>query len=131
MQYKKALLPIVLATVWIGFSEFLRNQLLLHGIWTDHYKSLGLAFPSEPINGALWMLWSLLFAFLLYALAVKYPFWQTACIGWLAGFVMMWVVIGNLSVLPISLLLYAIPLSVLEAVVAVAIINRFHTPTKL
>jgi hypothetical protein len=130
MKYKKAVSPILLATLWIGLSEFLRNQLLLNNIWKDHYTSLGLAFPSEPINGALWMLWSLLFAVVLYALAIKYTFWQTVCIGWMAGFIMMWILIGNLSVLPISLLLYAIPLSVLEVIVAVAIINKFYTPTK-
>jgi hypothetical protein len=36
----------------------------------------------------------------------------------------MWVVIGNLNVLPTGILLYAIPLSLLEAFVAAWIIKR-------
>ncbi len=41
------------------------------------------------------------------------------------AFVMMWLVIGNLSVLPYGLLVYAIPLSILESFIATLIINTF------
>jgi hypothetical protein len=51
--------------------------------------------------------------------------WQTTLLSWFVGFVMMWVVIGNLGVLPYGLLLYTIPLSFLEAFVAVVIIKIF------
>ena len=59
---KQTILPILLATIWISISEFARNEFLLKSYWKDHYQSLGLVFPSEPINGAAWGLWSLCFA---------------------------------------------------------------------
>ncbi len=59
---KKTLLPILLATIWIGISEFVRNEFLLKSYWTGHYEDLGLIFPTEPINGAVWGIWSLCLA---------------------------------------------------------------------
>lgn len=54
---KRVVLPIVVATLWISVSEFVRNELLLKSYWTNHYESLGTVFPSESVNGALWGLW--------------------------------------------------------------------------
>ncbi len=104
-----------MATVWISISEFARNEFLVKSYWTEHYKSLGLVFPSEPINGALSEIWSLLFAAAIFIIAKKFTLWQTTFLSWFVGFVLMWVVIGNLGVLPAGLLYIAIPLSLLEA----------------
>jgi hypothetical protein len=93
---KKTVLPILLATIWISLSEYIRNEFLVKSYWTEHYKSLGLVFPSEPLNGAIWGIWSLLFA----------------------------VVIGNLEVLPFGLLYIAVPLSLLEAFLAALIVKK-------
>ena len=41
---KKTILPILLATIWISVSEFLRNELLFKSYWIEHYKNLGLVF---------------------------------------------------------------------------------------
>lgn len=121
---KRVVLPIVVATLWISVSEFVRNELLLKSYWTNHYESLGMAFPSEPVNGALWGLWSLLFAIAIYVLATRFTLVQTALLAWFVGFVLMWVVIGNLGVLPLELLYFAVPLSLLEAFVASWIIKK-------
>lgn len=124
MRLKKTILPVALATVWIAACEFVRNELLFKSFWTDHYSKLGLVFPSKPINGALWGLWSLLFAVAIYLISKKFPLIQTALLSWFAGFVLMWVVIGNLGVLPLGLLIYAIPLSLLESFLATYIIKK-------
>ncbi len=47
-----------------------------------------------------------------------------ASAGWIRGFVMIWLVIGNLDVLPMGILPFAIPLSILEAFVASWIIHK-------
>ena len=120
---KKNILPILLATVWISISEFVRNEFLLKRYWTKHYESLGLVFPSEPINGAVWGLWSLLFAIAIFIIAKKFSLWQTTFLSWFVGFVFMWVVIWNLGVLPTNLLYIALPLSILESFVATLIIK--------
>lgn len=122
--FRKIILPIFLATVWISISEFVRNEFLLKTYWTDHYANMGLIFPSEPINGAIWGLWSLCFAISIYILAQKFTLTQTTFIAWFVGFVFMWIVIGNMNVLPFGILPFAIPLSILEAFLASLIVKK-------
>lgn len=125
MKVVKIILSIFLAAIWISISEFFRNEFLLKSVWITHYKNLGLHFPSEPINGAIWGLWSLLFAFTIFIISKRFTMIQTTFLSWFIGFVMMWIVIGNLGVLPQGILLYAIPLSLLESFIATFIIKRF------
>jgi hypothetical protein len=121
---KKTILPILIATIWISISEFVRNEFLLKSYWTDHYESMGLNFPSEPINGAIWGIWSLCFAISIYIFARKFTLIQTTFIAWFVGFVFMWLVIGNMNVLPFGILPFAIPLSILEAFLASLIVKK-------
>jgi len=121
---KKTILPVLLATIWISISEFVRNEFLLKTYWTEHYQSLGIVFPAEPINGAIWGLWSLLFAIAIFIISKKFSLFQTTMLSWFVGFVLMWVVIGNMGVLPKGILYIAIPLSLLEAFLASFIIKK-------
>ena len=121
---KKSLLPVAVATIWISLSEFARNEFLLKNYWIEHYQQKGLIFPSEPVNGAIWGLWSVMLAILIFQLIKKFSFLQTALLSWLAGFVMMWLVIGNLGVLPYGILIAAVPLSILEILVAAYLIRK-------
>jgi hypothetical protein len=124
MKLGKKVLSLLSATIWISISEFLRNEFILKSFWIDHYQKLGLTFPSEPINGAVWGIWSLLFAIVIYIVAKKFDIIQTTFLSWLIGFVLMWLVIGNLNVLPYEILWYAIPLSILESYIATLIIKK-------
>jgi hypothetical protein len=117
-------LPVLLATIWISISEFVRNEFIVKSYWINHYKSIGLIFPSAPINGAVWGIWSLLFAITIFFIAKKFTLLQTTFLSWFIAFVLMWVVIGNLGVLPNGILLFAIPLSLLESFVASYIIKK-------
>lgn len=121
---KKTLLPILLSTIWISISEFVRNEFLVKDYWTSHYENMGLVFPTESINGAMWGLWSLLFAIFIYIISKKFNLFQTTFIAWFAGFVLMWVVAGNLGFLPFGILYIAVPLSILEAFLAALIIKK-------
>ena len=125
---KRTVLPILLATSWISISEFLRNQFLIKSLWTAHYRGLGMEFPASPVNGAIWGLWSFLFAIAIYILAKKFTLLQTTFLSWFLGFVLMWVVIGNLGVLPYGILVYSIPLSILESLIASAIVKKAYNP---
>ncbi len=121
---KKTVLPILLATIWISISEFVRNEFLVKSYWTRHYEQLGLTFPSEPVNGAIWGLWSLLFAIAIFIISKKFSLLHTTLLSWFVGFVLMWVVIGNMGFLPEGILLFAVPLSLLEAFLAALIIKK-------
>ena len=120
----KALLAVFLAGIWIIASEFLRNQVLLLGKWEAHYQSLGLTFPAAPINAVVWVVWGFVFAVMLYILSRRFNLLQTTQIGWVMAFLMMWLVTWNLDVLPPSILVYAVPLSLLEAFLGALICIR-------
>lgn len=121
---KKIILPVLLATVWISISEFVRNEFILKHYWIEHYQDLGLTFPSEPINGAVWGIWSLCYAISIFIVAKKFTLVETFLLSWFIGFVLMWLVIGNMGVLPMNILYFAIPLSLLEAFLASLIVKK-------
>ncbi|MBK7029084.1 MAG: hypothetical protein IPH45_07670 [Bacteroidales bacterium] len=126
MRTIRPFLSILLATLWISGSEFLRNEILLKSYWTNHYKGMGLIFPSDPINGVMWGVWSFLFAITIFILSRKFSLAQTTFLSWFVAFVLMWVVLGNMNLLPFDLLRLAIPLSLLEAFLASLIIKSFE-----
>lgn len=119
--------PILLSTIWVSLMEFGRNELLLKSNWVDHYASMGLVFPSEPLNGAVWGIWALVFSVVLYLISRRFSLLETFAIGWLSGFVLMWLVTGNMGVLPYSILGIAIPASMIEVLGAVWILQRLGT----
>lgn len=118
------IIAILLAGIWINASEFFRNEVLLKSHWVNHYQSLGLSFPSEPLNGMIWVLWGFLFAAAIFLLSKKYTLWQTTLLSWFVAFVLMWFVTWNLSVLPLSILPYAVPLSLLESFIGAYICRK-------
>jgi multisubunit Na+/H+ antiporter MnhB subunit len=124
----RSLLAILATGLWVNASEFFRNEVLLKPLWIAHYESLGQRFPSEPVNGAMWVAWGFLFAVLVFALSRRFALVPTAALAWLAGFVLMWIVMGNLNVLPSGLLPWAVPLSLLEAFVAAWVSRRVAPP---
>jgi hypothetical protein len=114
---KKTVLPILLATIWISISEFVRNTFLLHNYWIEHYQNLGLTFPEQPINGAVWGIWSLCYAIAIFIFSKKYTLIQTTFLSWFV-------------VLPFGILVYAIPLSMLEAFLATFIFFKLSVSGK-
>jgi hypothetical protein len=120
----RTLFAVLSSTVWISVHEFLRNQWFLLDRWNAHYAALGMEFPGRPVNGAMWGLWALLFASALQVLSRRLSMLEASLVGWFFGFPLMWVVIGNLGVLPMDVLPYAVPWSVVEVVGAVWLSRR-------
>lgn len=127
---KQALVPILLATIWISLSEFVRNTFLLHHHWSEHFQQFGQTLPEKPINGAVWGIWSFCFAISIFIFSKKYTLFQTTFLSWFVGFVLMWLVTGNLGVLPFGILIFAVPLSLLEAFLASFIMFKFNRLSK-
>jgi hypothetical protein len=126
----RTVLAVVLSGIWVGLCEFVRNQLLLVGQWKAHYAAMGLSFPSQPVNGMMWMVWSFLAAGVVFVISRRFSLWQTTLIAWVAGYVMMWVVIWNLSVLPLRILPMAVPFSFVEALGAAFICRKLARSNK-
>jgi hypothetical protein len=83
-----------------------------------------MTFPEEPLNGAVWGIWSLFFAIVIFIISQKFSLIQTTFLSWFVGFILMWLVVGNMGVLPFGILPFAIPLSLLEAFLASLIIRK-------
>ncbi len=122
----RAILATLAATFWIATNEFVRNQLVLVDHWTGHYAAMGLTFPGEPVNGAVWGIWSLCFAVAIFVMARRFSLIETTALAWSVGFLLMWLVVGNLGMLPFSVLPYAIPWSMLEAFGAVWVVKKLN-----
>jgi hypothetical protein len=69
----------------------------------------------------------LCFAVGIFVIAQKFSLIQTTLLSWFVGFVFMWLVIGNLGVLPYGILPLAVPLSFLESFIASLIIQKFSS----
>jgi len=126
----RAILAIVLAGIWVNLFEFVRNMVLLTSQWETHYQGLGLVFPSSPLNGAVWGIWAFVFAGAVYVLTRRFGLWSATLLGWVMGFVLMWLVIGNMMVLPFGILPVAIPMSFVETLGAVFICRKLAKPAK-
>jgi len=122
----KNILSVFAAGIWITLSEFIRNEILFKSYWVEHYRALGLGFETSPVNGILWMTWSFLLAYVIYRMLPKFAYVQALFLSWVMAFVMMWVTIYNLQVLPLKLLLFAVPLSMFEVWLAAVIILQFR-----
>jgi len=116
--FKNTIVPILLAGIWINLSEFFRNEVLIKQVWISHYENMGLVFPAQALNGIVWMIWGFLLAIAIFIVSKKYNLWQTTFLVWFIAFLMLWVVMWNLLVLPSGILLYAVPLSFIEVFVA-------------
>jgi hypothetical protein len=125
MDYiKKTFVPILLVGIWINVSETVRWLLIIESYWAEYYKSLDLVFPADPINSIVWMLWGFILASIIFILSKKFKPLQTAFISWLAVFVILWIVLWNIDMLPINILWYNIPLSFIEIYIGVLICNK-------
>jgi hypothetical protein len=120
---------MLLAGIWVNAFEFVRNMVLLTRQWNEHYRDLGLVFPAAPVNGAVWVIWAFVFAGAMYVLTRRFGLWSAALLGWVTGFVLMWLVIGNLRVLPFAILPVAVPMSFVEAMGAAFICRKLARPS--
>lgn len=122
---RKTILPIFLTGLWINISETVRWEFLIKAYWIEHYQNLNLVLPQEPINGITWMIWGFCFATVIFILSKKFNLLQTTLLSWFVTFVLLWIVLWNLAMLPVAILWFVVPLSLFEAFVAVWICKKF------
>lgn len=66
----------------------------------------------------------MLFAIAVFIISKKFSLLHTTLLAWFVGFLLMWVVVANMGVLPMGILIIATPLSFLEAFLATYIIKK-------
>jgi len=124
VTFKKTILPILLTGIWINISETVRWLLLIESYWIEYYQNLNFVFPTGPVNAVIWMIWGFLFAVAIFVISKKFNLLQTTFLSWLVVFVMLWVVLWNIDILPAGILWIVVPLSLIETFVAAYICKR-------
>ena len=118
---KKFMLATFLSGLWLNTNEFVRNEILFKEKWIIEFQKLGLIFPSEPLNGLIWVMWGFVFCGVLTILVKNLSCLKSSVLAWIQGFGLMWIACVNLGVFPIDLLFVAIPWSFIEVYIAALI----------
>jgi hypothetical protein len=121
---RKFCLAVVVSGVWMNLSEFVRNEFVIKHVWVKGFEEIGLSFPSAPINGVVWVIWTFIFCAVLTVLNMKFNALKSTVICWVTGFGLLWIAMWNIGILPKGLLYWAVPWSFVEVYVAAFICNR-------
>lgn len=125
---KKITLAILLSGLWLNANEFLRNEIVFKNLWINKFDNLNLTFPSQALNGIMWIIWGFIFCASLTLLLEKFSCIKSSIITWLLGFVLMWIVCWNLNTLPTKILFFAVPWSLAEVYIAALISKKLQAP---
>lgn len=125
---KKIIIPILTTGIWVNISETIRWICLIEPYWFEKYEQLGIIFPKEDINLIVWMIWGFVYATIIFILSRKFTLVQTTIYSWLVVFVMTWIVLWNIGILPTKMLWYNVPLSILETFVGALICKKLVKP---
>ena len=125
-NFKKTIVPILLTGIWINIFETARWLLLIEDYWIEYYENLNLSFPVGPINGFIWLGWGFCFATIIFVLSKKFSLLQTTLLSWFAIFVMLWIVLFNINILPITILWIVIPMSLFETFIGALICKKLE-----
>lgn len=124
-NFKKAFWQILLISLWINIFETLRWILFAKPSIDMHFKAVNLVLPNEPLNDILWLTWGIIIAIIIFIISKKYNVLQTTFIVWITVYVMHWITLFNYSLLPINILLFAAPLTFINAFVVAFICKKY------
>ena len=129
--YQKAIWQILLVSLWINIFETLRWILFAKPDIDMHFKAANLVLPNEPINNLLWLIWGIIIAVMIFIVSKKFKVLQTTFIVWITVYVMHWIALWNMAVLPINILWLAVPLTFINVLVGALISKYFQSNEKL
>ena len=124
MSSKKTILSIFLIGIWINISITIGWVLILESYWVEKFKNLNLDFPTALFNNIMWMIWGFMLASVIYMLSKKFTTFQTTFLSWFVAFIMPWTMIWTIGVLPIEMLLFNIPNTLLVTYIGALISNK-------
>jgi hypothetical protein len=124
-NFKKAIWQILLVSLWINIFETLRWMLFARPYIDMHFKAANLVLPNEPVNNILWLIWGIIIAVMIFIISKKFKVLQTTFIVWITVYVMHWIALWNMAVLPINILWLAVPLTFINVLVGALICTKF------
>lgn len=96
-----------------------------------HFKAANLVLPNEPINNLLWLIWGIIIAVMIFIVSKKFKVLQTTFIVWITVYIMHWIALWNMAVLPINILWLAVPLTFINVLVGALISKYFQSKEKI
>ena len=130
-NYLKTIWQIFLVSIWINIFETLRWMLFAKPEIDMHFKAANLVLPNEPINNLLWLIWGIIIAVMIFIVSKKFKVLQTTFIVWITVYVMHWIALWNMAVLPINILWLAVPLTFINVLVGALISKYFQNKEKI
>ena len=121
---KRFWIAVVASGMWMNLSEFIRNEFVIKHVWIKGLEEIGLSFPSAPVNGLVWVIWTFIFCAVLTTLNMRFNALRSTIICWVTGFGLLWIAMWNIGILPKGILYWAVPWSFVEVYVAAFICNR-------
>lgn len=125
-NYKKTIWQIFVISIWINIFESLRWILFAKPDVDTYFKAANLVLPNQPINNILWLIWGIIIAVMIFIISKKFSVLQTTFIVWITVYVMHWIALWNMTVLPINILWLAVPLTFINVLIGVLISKYFH-----
>ena len=130
-NYLKTIWQIFLVSIWINIFETLRWMLFAKPEIDMHFKAANIVLPNEPINNFLWLIWGIIIAVMIFIVSKKFKVLQTTFIVWITVYVMNWIALWNMAVLPINILWLAVSLTFINVLVGALISKYFQSNEKL
>lgn len=127
VNFKKVIWPILLVSLWVNIFETLRWISFAKPEIDMHFKAANLILPNEPINNILWLIWGIIIAVIIFIISKKFKVLQTTFVVWIIVYVTHWIALWNFSVLPISVLWLAVPLTFINVFVGALICSKFQS----
>ncbi len=124
-NFKRVIWQILLVSLWINIFETLRWVLFARPDIDKHFKAANLVLPNGPINNILWLIWGIIIAVMIFIISKKFKVLQTTFIVWITVYVMQWIALWNMAVLPIKVLWLAVPLTFINVLVGALICAKF------
>ncbi len=125
-NYKKAIWQILLVSLWINIFESLRWVIFAKPDIEMYFKVANHVLPNQPINNILWMVWGVIIAIMIFIISKRFKLLQTTFIVWITVYVMHWIALWNMAVLPVNILWLAFPLTLINVFIGVLISKYFH-----
>ena len=129
--YKKTVWQIFVVSIWINIFETLRWILFAKPDIDIHFKAANLVLPNEPINNILWLIWGIIIAVMIFIISKKFKVLPTTFMVWITVYIMHWIALWNMAVLPINILWLAVPLTFINVLVGALICKYFHNKEKI
>lgn len=129
-KFNKTIWQILVISIWINFFETLRWMLFAKPSIDLHFKAANLILPNEPINNIFWLVWGIIIAVMIFIISKKFNVLETTFIVWITVYVMHWIALWNMAVLPINILWLAVPLTFINVLVGALITKYFNNKGK-